>query len=263
MTPQELILEAKQKGLSGLSITDHDTIAAYTPNLIDFANKQEIFLLTGVEISSILEYKSVHILGYGVNVFDPVFLKFLIQVQKNRKKRNDEILQKLRAHKMPITYEDMHVNERRSFVLGRPHIAMAMVKKGFVKFLQEAFDRYLKDNASCYVEGNKVSVEEVIQEIHRAGGKAVLAHPHFYKNAGLIRKLLDCPFDGIEGYYSKMPAQHEKKWIDIGKSKQWIVTGGSDFHGSIKPHIQLGCSWVGKEVIEELLSKEDKGSFPD
>lgn len=83
-------------------------------------------------------------------------------------------------------------------------------------------------------------------------GAAIIAHPHFYKSRSFIDKLLNLPFDGIECYYSKIDPFYEKKWVDIAMKKNWISTGGSDFHGSIKPHIPLGCSWVNYETFQSL-----------
>lgn len=262
-SPKDLIVEAKRVELKGLSITDHDTIAAYDTELFSFAEKQKIHLITGVELSCIFDQKSVHILGYGVDHRSEEFLSYLQTVQKKRKERNDQIMQKLHDRKMHIDYENLSIPKDRVFVLGRPHIAAAMVKKGYVSHIQEAFDLYLNDRGCCYVEGNKSSVYEGIEQIQKAGGKAVLAHPHFYRSATWVSRLLMCPFDGIEGYYAKMIPAYEKKWIRIGKEKGWIVTGGSDFHGTIKPHIQLGCSWVGPETIKVLESKQNKAHSHD
>lgn len=257
-SPKDLIVEAKRVGLKGLSITDHDTVCAYNEALFDFAEKKGVYLLVGIELSCVFDHKSVHVLGYGIDYKNESFLKYLQVVQRNRKKRNDQILQKLHDRKIKIDDSDFDVSEDRSFIIGRPHIAAAMIKKGYVSNMQEAFDLYLKDRACCYVEGNKSSVYEGIEQIQLAGGKAVLAHPHFYQKSIWISKLLSCPFDGVEGYYGKMLPIREQKWVQIGMERGWIVTGGSDFHGSIKPHIQLGCSWVGKEIIKALESKGKK-----
>jgi len=139
-------------------------------------------------------------------------------------------------------------------VVGRPHIAFFLEKKGVVSSFQEAFEKYLREGASCYVLGDKFTSEEVIGYIHAAGGKAVLAHPHFLKKMKLKSALLSLPFDGIECYYAYFPLHVEKTWLALAEKKKWITTGGSDYHGSVKPQNLLGGSWVGWESFQKLLS---------
>src|SRR5690606_9035228 len=119
------------------------------------------------------------------------------------------------------------VKEKRT--IGRPHIAQLMLIKGYVSSHQEAFEFYLKEGATCYTPGVKSTPEEVIQEIHSANGKAVLAHPHFLKGKTFLRQLLHLPFDGIECYYAKLPKGYELPWVKIAKERGWIATGGSDY----------------------------------
>jgi hypothetical protein len=251
--PLVLLRLAKQANLQGLSITDHDTIDAYTPELFSEAAKLDIAILPGMEISSELEGSSVHILGYGYDLNSSSLRKFLIQMQKKRGERNRAILQKLAALKMVITEEEL-----KSFAvhrtIGRPHIAQLMVQKGFVPTTYDAFDRYLREGALCYTSGIKYSPREVIEEIHKAKGKAVLAHPHFMKKGSFLRTILALPFDGLECYYGRLAKELERPWLKIAKEKGLIATGGSDYHGELKPHIPLGCSWINKTTFD-LLSK--------
>ena len=144
--PQVLLRLAKQIGLQGLSITDHDTMDAYTPELIAEAEQLGLRLLPGIEISSELDDTAVHILAYGYDLHDAGFKEFLIEMQKRRNERNRAILQRLAARKMVITEEELraYATERS---IGRPHHAHAqlMVKKGYVQSIREAFDRYLRE----------------------------------------------------------------------------------------------------------------------
>lgn len=251
--PLLLLRLAKQAGLQGLSITDHDTMDAYTPELFADAETLGIRLLSGIEISSELEDISVHILGYGYDLHDLKLKDFLIQMQKRRAERNSAILHKLAAKKMPISEEELKAfaTER---TIGRPHIAQLMVSKGYVPTVRDAFEHYLREGAICYAPGIKYHPREVIDQIHEAKGKAVLAHPHFFKKGGLLRKLLDLPFDGLECYYSKLAKALELPWLKIAKERGLIATGGSDYHGTLKPHIPLGCSWVNEHTFELLSS---------
>jgi predicted metal-dependent phosphoesterase TrpH len=246
---------AKRAGLQGLSITDHDSISAYTPELFTEAKTLGIRLLPGIEISSEQDDGSVHILGYGYDLQDASLKEFLVQMQKRREERNRAILQKLAQRKMPISEEELKASASHR-TIGRPHIAALMLKKRYVQTLRDAFERYLREGALCYASGIKYQPREVIDQIHKAKGKAILAHPHFFKKGSFLRKLLDLPFDGIECYYGTVAKELELPWLKIAKERGLIATGGSDYHGSIKPHISLGCSWVTQHTFDLLIATQ-------
>lgn len=250
-TPLELLHKAAQADLQGLSITDHDTVDPYTPELFAEAKKLGIAILSGVEISSELDDTSVHILGYGYDIHNQGLKHFLSLMQEKRSERNRAILKKLTDRKMPITEAELK-DFARLRTIGRPHIAQLMVHKGYVSTIREAFEKYLREGALCFASGLRFHPKEVIEEIRKAGGKAILAHPHFIKKGSFLRKLLDLPFDGIECYYSVLAKALEVPWLKIAKERNWIATGGSDYHGSLKPHITLGCSWVSEHIFNIL-----------
>ncbi len=253
--PLKLLHLAKEVGLQGLSITDHDTMDAYTPELFAEAKKLGILILPGIEISSELDDISVHILGYGYRLDDVEFKDFLVLMQKRREERNRAILKKLAENQMPISEEELNrFAEKRT--IGRPHIAQIMVNKKYVSTIRDAFYFYLKEGALCYASGIKFTPQEVIDQIHKAKGKAVLAHPHFIKKGSFLRKLLHLPFDGLECYYAKLDKALEAPWLKIAKEKGLLATGGSDYHGDLKPHIPLGCSWVGEPLFQCLYSSQ-------
>jgi predicted metal-dependent phosphoesterase TrpH len=258
-SPLALLHLAKEAGLQGLSITDHDSIEAYTPEFFSEAANLGIEILPGIEISSEMDDSAVHILGYGFDLKNLELKQFLVLMQKRRRNRNLEILKKLAAKKISITEEELnaYATER---TIGRPHIAALMVKKGYVSSVKEAFDLFLREGASCYTPGIRFSPKDVIDQIHRVGGKAVLAHPHFFKKGAFLTRLLSFAFDGIECYYARIVKEQEKPWVDLAKKKGWIATGGSDYHGVIKPNIPLGASWVGEATFRALQSREEKGS---
>ncbi|MBS0626459.1 MAG: PHP domain-containing protein [Verrucomicrobia bacterium] len=256
-SPEKLLHLAVAAGLQGLSITDHDTVDAYTPELFAEANRIGLKLLTGIELSSEIEETSVHVLGYNFNPYSSSLKTFLLELQKRRAARNRAILMNLTQRNLPISEKELHdyaarVREKRT--IGRPHIAALMLEKGYVHTLQEAFEVYLKQGACCYAPGIKFTPYEAIQQIRLADGKAVLAHPHFLRKGQMTRQILSLPFDGIECYYSRLPKEQERPWLELAKQKGWIATGGSDYHGSFKPNIPLGCSWVNEATFAKLLS---------
>lgn len=255
-SPLELLEKAMDADLQGLSITDHDTVAAYTSEFLIEAQKRGIAILSGVEISSEFDGLSIHILGYGYDLMDGGFQDFLQQIQMKRRERNRAILRLLAARNMPISEDELQEFARLKTV-GRPHIAQLMVAKGYIGKEGEAFEKYLREGGLCYASGIRFHPKEVIQAIKKAKGKAVLAHPHFIKKGTFLRKLLGLPFDGIECYYSKLDKVFERPWLKIAKERSWIATGGSDYHGSCKPHISLGCSWVSEHVFNKLQNNNN------
>jgi predicted metal-dependent phosphoesterase TrpH len=257
LTPFELVHLAKQKGLSGLSITDHDTVEAYSEGIAALCMDLGIALITGVEFSAMLQDTSIHILGYGFRADDPAILAFCAKHAARRKERNKIILQLLDKHGMPVSESDLtavlpdvQAKGRRS--IGRPHIALAMVDKGYVGSVQEAFKKYIGEDKPCYAPGSPFSIEETIDIIHNSNGAAIIAHPHLLPHTKHLGPLLDMEFDGIECFYGTFPPKDHQRWVKIAQDKQWLVTGGSDFHGTIKPNINLGCSWIDQPTFQAL-----------
>ncbi len=257
-SPSQLLQKAKKMGLQGLSITDHDTIDAYSPALFAQAEELGIRLLSGIELSSELGETSVHILGYGIDLQSERLRSFLAEMIRRRNERNRAILAKLKKRGLVIEEEELLAHAKQLFsnrTIGRPHIADLMVRKGYAASIQQAFQIYLQEGGLCYVPGIKYTPREVVAQIHDAGGKAVLAHPHFLKKGNFLRELLALPLDGLECHYGTLYKEQERPWVDLAKERGWIATGGSDYHGEVKAHIPLGCSWVGEEVFNKLASK--------
>lgn len=246
-TPKQLVDLALELGLSGLSITDHDTIAAY-PSVLEYAAKKNLQMITGVEFSASYRFDPVHVLGYGYDPENHEIQLLCHHHQNRRHERNEKILENLAKMGIHISYDELGSEGS----IGRPHIAQILQKRGVVSSIKEAFDRYLGEGKAAYDPGEPITVEETIHTIHAAKGKAVLAHPHLLKRSSTIRYALSLPFDGLEGYYAKIPLDQEQKWIDIAKQKGWIVTGGSDYHGSVKPLNILGSSWVTEDAFNAL-----------
>lgn len=254
MSPEDILYLAKDVGLSAISITDHDSINAYSKELFSLAEKLKIDLITGIEVSSSLRKETIHILGYNFDYRSETLINFLTDVQKKRDERNLLILEKLSKQNIYISQKELYENQDVKTTIGRPHIALLMIKKGFVKDFKAAFNLYLKDGASCFVEGQKYAPDIVIDLIHKAGGKAILAHPQQIECASVLNDLFDMNFDGLEAYYGKMVLHKEKRWIRKAKARNWLITGGSDFHGANKPFINLGSSWITEEHVN-LLKK--------
>lgn len=255
-SPEEVVKMALELGLSGLSITDHDSIEAYEQAL-PLAQQIGLKIIPGVEFSSFLEGVSVHILAYAFPLQSPVIKNFCSRHQERRAKRNREILQRLNTQGFSLSEEEVLAvlgdNLPSSHhTIGRPHIALAMLKKGYIQSIPEAFNKYIGEGKSCYAAGEHFSARETIDLIHQAQGLAIIAHPHLINHPPTLRKLLEMNFDGIECYYARFNKPSIKRWIKIAEHRKWIITGGSDYHGSIKPQIPLGASWVDQEHFQIL-----------
>lgn len=250
VSPAELIQLAKKIGLKGLSITDHDTIDAYQ-TAIPAAKEAGLLLGAGVEFSCEFHGISLHLLGYDFDVKNPAIQQLCDRHRKRREFRNQAILQKLTEHGMPITYDEL-LAKTQGRTIGRPHIAQIMVEKGYVKNFREAFNHYIGEGRKCYAPGEPFTVEEAIDVLHSAGGKAFVAHPQLLPEEFPVEALLKLPFDGLECYYSRL---FKKFWVEMAEAKGWLMSGGSDFHGTVKPEIELGCSGVDHETFHQIFEK--------
>lgn len=247
-TPEQLIDLAIEKGLSGLSITDHDTFEAYA-RAVPYAQEKKLLLLTGVEFSSSFRTEPIHILGYGISLQSEALHELCERHKKRRGERNLRILQKLERLGYAIDPAELKADDR---TIGRPHIALALIKMGVVSSMREAFDQLLGEGKPAYTPGEVIEIEETIETIHQAGGKAILAHPQLIKKKSTFRQMLQKPFDGLEGFYARMPLHREGPYLEAAKERNWLITGGSDYHGSVKPQAELGSSWVDEETFYAL-----------
>ena len=256
LSPEELVRLAASLGLEGLSITDHDTIQAYS-SAIPLFSQTGIKWISGVEFSTVYQEASIHMLAYSFQLDCPEILSFCQKHAERRRERNRAILDKLAKHGMPIAEEELFTmasllpaNAQGSMT--RPHIAQAMVRKGYVATIQEAFAKYLREGGLCYTPGNAFSVEETIEVIHRAKGLAFIAHPHLINDYQMVKQLLQMNVDGMECYYGKFSPDEHAYWLNVAQKRNILISGGSDFHGAIKPNVQLGCSWINEQLFRPL-----------
>lgn len=252
-TPYEIIQEAVKVGLSGMSITDHDTMQAYE-NIFSYAHEMGIKLLPGIEFSAFHQEESVHILGYGFQIDHPVIINLCDKHLERRKNRNLAILERMQQHKLNISIEDIVVeNGNRGLErAGRPHFARALQKKGYVASISEAFIRYLGNSSPCYVHGSFITVQDTIDAIRSAKGKVILAHPYVYNYQFCYEIIRDFDFDGIEVYYGNTLPHLENTWKKAAEKRSMLMTGGSDFHGAMKPNLCLGASWTPEITFQHL-----------
>ena len=264
LSPREILNMAQRLNLGAISITDHDTIDG-TKQALAIGIPPSLKFLTGVEISanppgSFSCPGSFHILGYGINIDDTQLNHTLVRLQEARKSRNPRIIELLNHMGFELTLNEI-LKDSGKCQLGRPHIAKQMVKKGFVQSVGEAFDRYLATGQPAYVDKYRVDCKRAIDVILNAGGLPVLAHPVLLKlkdddvHEKLIVCLKEMGLKGIEAYYPEQPSDLTARYIRIADRHGLLITGGTDFHGSIKPEIKMGSGYGNFSVPYELYEK--------
>jgi predicted metal-dependent phosphoesterase TrpH len=221
---------------------------------IPAAKKAGLSLIAGVEFSCILDEFPVHLLGYSFALNSPAIASLCGRHRHRRKDRNLEILKLLQKHRMPIDESELTKLAGADVgSVGRVHIARVMVAKGYVQTLQEAFNKYIAEGQPCFAVGGEISVQETIDCVKGAGGKIVIAHPHLVSDQKTMQKLLTMDFDGIEVYYGRFLNDQIERWAEVARQKNWMATGGSDFHGENRSYAFIGSSWIGEEIFAPLL----------
>jgi len=257
-TPAEVVRLAHKSGVTALAITDHD-ITSGLAEATTTAQQFGIEIIPGVEISSMFSDSELHMLGYFLDPQAPGLHERLTALRESRHLRNPQIIERLQALAIDITYEEVRTLAGTDAV-GRPHIARVLMEKGVVATAKEAFDRFLAEGRPAYVPRRLPSPTEAIQWIKAAKGLAVLAHPTWIKTTAgtltdLVRQLKADGLDGVEVHYSTHTAQQTREYLGLAKQLGLLVTGGSDFHGLTKPDIEVGIGKGALHVPESLLPK--------
>lgn len=252
LSPEELIEKVSRKNLEIISITDHDTINGYL-DAKPHAAEKEIELIPGVEISTIWGKREIHVLAYAFDDEDEKFLQLLVNQKKARRKRMKAIVEVLKSEGIDIDYDEVRA-ESFTGNIGRPHAASVLINKGYVASVSEAFIRYLSTDKINQIKTEYAELEEVLEIVHNAGGVLSVAHPGPLYTQNEMKELLKYPFDGIECIHPSHSYKVQKMFLDIAKSNNLLITGGSDFHGSGKSEYDpyLGVVTISLQFVEAL-----------
>lgn len=229
LAPEEVVKWASIKRLAAVGITDHDTVNGIVPAM-GASPVYGVEVVPGIELSTIYEEEEIHILGYYIDYTAEWFLDILKRIQNSRYERASHIVEKLNAMNIDITLEQV-MDIADNGAIGRPHIARAMIDKGYITNIKEAFKEYIGKGCPAYVERYKLSSGEAIDMIKQLGGAAVLAHPGLIKNKSSIGMIINLGIDGIEVYHSKHDDETVRDSLSIASSRTLLITGGSDCHG--------------------------------
>ncbi|KIL41147.1 metal-dependent phosphoesterase [Gordoniibacillus kamchatkensis] len=264
--PADNVRLAAEAGLAAVAITDHDTVSGVAEAVAAGA-KYGVQVVAGVEISTVAGGQDIHVLGYGLNIEDEMFLSRLEELRETRERRNELILAKLAELGMPLTMTEVKAEtatlKRGDDTIGRPHIAAAMQRRGYVATVSEAFDRFLAKGAAAYASVPRIAPETAIAWIREAGGAPVLAHPGLYDDDELVERLAGQGLAGIEAFHADHSPDEERKYAELAGRCGLLVTAGSDFHGfrdGVPFHAPLGSKRVSAAIIQQLMERRGRDS---
>ena len=255
LSPEDVVQTAAQLGLAVISITDHDSVDGIAPALKAASSYPSLRMIPGVEVSTDVPHGEVHILGYFVDYTNPELVIKLAAFRNSRKVRAQKMIDKLDS--MGVHIEWTRVQDiAGSGSVGRPHIAQAMLEKGYVPSLKDAFNRYIGREAPAYVEREKMTPEEVVELITRVGGLAVLAHPAEIDDLEhLIPHLQRVGLVGMEVYYNNYTPKTTQYLASLAHKHALIATGGSDFHGMDNAtETPIGGVVIPPECVDRLFA---------
>ncbi len=256
-SPAEVVRLAKDLGLRAIAVTDHDTAAGY-PAAAAEGERLGVEVVPGIEISTVFS-GAVHILGYFIDPQSPEIAPVLEWVLKDRDERNRVIARRMASDGLPVSYDAMR--ERFGSAIGRPHFAELLVELGLARDVKDAFERFMEKGRRYYEPRHFLSLERSIWIIRRSGGIPVLAHPFQYRlDDSRLRELIEHAvqygLEGIECRYSGYTPEQTAYLLSLAREYKLLDTGGSDFHGDVKPHIALGTGiGGGLEVPYVCLEK--------
>lgn len=255
-TPAEVVRMAAESGLEYIALTDHDSVAGIAEALAEADRHPGLTVIPGVEISTDIAAGDVHILGYFVDWRNEDFVFKLSGMRDSREERGQAIIVKLAELGMPLEWS--RVKEiAGDAVIGRPHIAQAMLEKGYISSFAEAFEKYISRNGPAYAERIKLGPAEAVALIKSAGGLAVMAHPFTLPDVEtLIQSLVPAGLAGIETYYSSYGEYEIEKLKRLAQKLGLAATGGTDFHG-LDPatEMPIGGQFVPMAAVKDLLER--------
>ena len=231
LSPEEVVRVATEHGLSVIAITDHDSIAGIEPALMAAESVPSLRVIPGLEINTDIPGSEIHILGYFIDYRDKELKQALEKLRKSREARALKMIARLGELGIDIAWNRvLELAEGAS--VGRPHIAQAMLERGYVSSFREAFTKYIGRLGPAYVERERLSPQEAVKLIVNAGGLPVLAHPADIDNVEeLVANLKGVGLVGLEAYYDGYDRKLIDSLVHLALKHRLITSGGSDFHG--------------------------------
>lgn len=254
LTPTELVELAAREGLAAIAVTDHDHVGGIA-EARRAGERLGVEVVPGIELSVSHRAGEFHLLGYLLDPEESRLLAALATLREDRAGRAARIVERLNALGVDVSIEDVarEAGTDGGGSIGRPHVARALMAKGLVGSMKEAFDLYLADGRPAAVPKRKMTAQEALALVHGAGGVAVLAHPVTVRveaREALVRELAQLGLDGIEVTHSKHGAAEREAFGSLARELGLVETGGSDFHGENKPDVRLGSGKEGNVSVD-------------
>ncbi|HZP37514.1 MAG TPA: PHP domain-containing protein [Methylomirabilota bacterium] len=253
-TPRALVAEAARRGVRVLAVTDHDSTDGLADAMAAASEHPPLTIVPGIEINCDVEGAEIHVLGYYMDYEAPWFQDFCRAQREERRARVVRTAERLAELGLPVDVERVFALVQEGSA-GRPHIARVMVERGYVKTVREAFDRYLASGKPAHVPRRRLSPEDAVRLLRRAGGVPVLAHPGLANRDAMIPDLVAAGLMGIECYYPEHSPAQRGAYAELCRRHGLVATGGSDFHGPTVRAAQLGHPTVPLAAWEALRAK--------
>jgi predicted metal-dependent phosphoesterase TrpH len=249
LSPSALVWAARTAGLHVIALTDHDTAAGV--NEASAAAVGAVHVIAGIEISTTYEAGELHMLGYFIDPAHPAICKYAQTAAVGRRKRMHAMIERLETLGVTVNFEEVVAAAgSEAAAIGRPHLARALVQRGYAQSFAEAFDRYIGDRGPAFLPTQLLTPHGAIDLIHEAGGLAVWAHPKPTLFQRDIHQFASWGLDGVECFRPRCPAEECLSLESRTKSLGLLVTGGSDWHGI----------WHGR-LGEFSMSYDEVGAF--
>src|ERR1700722_7372347 len=255
-SPEELVLHAQKSGLACIAVTDHASVEGCARAAAACAAVKMEFI-PGAELTAERSDTELHILGYFLDEHNKKLLAEIARFQAVRQNRIHEMVAHINKLGTPLEVESVFALANCKSP-GRPHVARAMVKAGFVRNLDEAFERFLKKGRPAWVPKSKISALEAIDLVHQAGGLAVMAHPGLNRTDSIIPDLVEAGMDGTECFHTKHSTAMSERYLEIADKYNLLVTGGSDCHGFSKGKPLIGTVKLPYEHVEKMKELRSK-----
>lgn len=276
-TPKELVEYALTHNITAFALTDHDTTdglteaISYAASLSDKVSDKNpegktLEVIPGIEFSTEYQGRDIHIVGLFLDYENPLFTKQLSDFVASRDARNERMCALFQERGIDISCQKL-TEAFPGAVITRAHYARYLLEHGYVKSMNEAFDRYVGDHAPCFVPRQKVTPAQAVELIRAVGGVSVLAHPTLYHMSStrleqLIKDLKAAGLQAIEGIYATYSPSETSQMQSLARKYGLAISGGSDFHGSNKPGLQFGTGYgklyIHEEVLENLKKVKER-----
>ena len=254
-SPLSILEKAKKMEINSISITDHDSVYGVSV-AIENCKKYGVEVIPGIEFSCDFNQKEVHILGYFIDIDNKILNEYIQNFKKTRIVRIKKMIEKLNKLGCELDVNGFIDSIPGNVSIGRPHLAEAMVKKGFVKNYMEAFVLYIGDGKPAYEKKENPDINEIIKLISKINGISFVAHPGKNISINTLKEIVKFGINGIEIYHPSHSPDDTKIFLDFSNENNLLVCGGSDFHGVIKADYKnLGKYFVDKQELDRMKSK--------